>query len=86
MIKQILLGKQNTDQSRMLKKIQRDWPYIVGDSIASMSHPVTLTDNRLTINADSMPVQSDLLFLDSAIIRRVKNVLNINLSEIIVRG
>jgi len=85
MIKQIFLGKQNADQSRTLKKIQRDWPFIVGDSIASKSRPVSLMDNCLTINADSIPVQSDLIFLGNAIIQRIHTVLKINLSKVIVK-
>jgi predicted nucleic acid-binding Zn ribbon protein len=85
-LKEIILGKRNAEQADSLKHIQREWPWIVGDSIAEKSRPVKLTDNCLTIKTDTYRVQSELSFLRVAVANRIREKHNIKITKVLVRG
>jgi hypothetical protein len=85
-IKEIIMGRQNAEQADSLKHIQREWPWIVGDSIAAKSRPVKLTDNCLTIKTNTSSIQSDLSFLSVAVANRIREKHNIKITEVRVRG
>jgi predicted nucleic acid-binding Zn ribbon protein len=84
-IKELLIGKQNADQEKSLKLIQRAWPWIVGDSIASKSRPVKLSDQCLVINVDSASIQSELSFLKLAVTNRIMEKHNIRITDVKVK-
>lgn len=85
-IKELLIGKQNSDMQKSLKQIQREWPFIVGDSIASKSKPVKLSDQCLVIVADTASVQSELNFLWQAVANRVMEKHKVKITTVKVRG
>lgn len=84
-IKEIIRKKQKTEQAA-LKHIQREWPWIVGDSIAAKSRPIKLTYNCLTIKTDTSSIQSELSFLRVAVANRIREKHNIKITEVRVRG
>lgn len=84
-IKQLLIGKTNADQSDNLKLIKKNWPCIVGDSIASRSRPVKLMDNCLTVDTDGSSVRGEISFLSLAVLNRIKEKHNIRISDVKVR-
>ncbi|MCL2154082.1 MAG: DUF721 domain-containing protein [Leptospirales bacterium] len=84
-IKQILIGKQNSDQSEFLKLIKREWPFIVGDSIATKSRPLKLIDNCLTVIADTSSIQSELTLFNTVVTNRIKEKYNIKIADVKVR-
>ena len=84
-LKQILIGKQNADQSEFLKLIKREWPFIVGDSIATKSRPLKLMDGCLTIIADTSSVHNDLTLFNSIIVNKIKEKYNIKIAGVKVR-
>jgi hypothetical protein len=81
-IKQILIGKQNADQSRFLKIIKREWPSIVGDSIATKSLPSKLIDNCLTITTDSSSIHNELTLFNTVVTNRIKEKYNIKIADV----
>ena len=81
-IKQMLLGKQNANQSEILKLIKRDWSFIVGDSIAIKSRPLRLIDNCLTIIADSSSIHNELTFFDVVVKNRIKEKYYIKIADV----
>ena len=83
--KQLLIGKQNADQAKSLKLIQKEWPLIVGDSMASKSKPVKLMDNCLTIDALTSSSQSELSLLNQAIANRIMEKHKVRITTVKVR-
>ena len=82
---QIVIGKRNTDQSEFFKLIKREWPFIVGDSIATKSRPLKLMDGCLTIIADTSSTHRELSLFDSIITNRIKEKYNIKIADVKVK-
>jgi predicted nucleic acid-binding Zn ribbon protein len=84
-LKQMLIGKQNADQSEFLKLIKREWSSIVGDSIATKSRPLKLIDNCLTVIADSSSVHNELTLFNTVVTNRIKEKYNLKIADVKVR-